>query len=54
MLYRAIPDYTIMYYYAILCYSLLHKTIQDLDYIVEARKLEHQYPHAVKVQYRGS
>ena len=22
--------------------------------IVEARKLEHQYPHALKVEYRGS
>ena len=22
--------------------------------IVEARKLEHQYPHALKVKYRGS
>ena len=23
-------------------------------FIVEARKLEHQYPHALKVEYRGS
>ena len=23
-------------------------------FMVEARKLEHQYPHALKVEYRGS
>ena len=28
--------------------------LKDLSSIVEARKLEHQYPHALKVQYRGS
>ena len=28
--------------------------ITDSDPIVEARKLEHQYPHALKVEYRGS
>ena len=25
-----------------------------LDLTVEARKLEHQYPHALKVKYKGS
>ena len=25
-----------------------------LSRIVEARKLEHQYPHALKLEYRGS
>ena len=27
---------------------------QDPKLIVEARKLEHQYPDALKVEYRGS
>ena len=31
-----------------------HLRNPNLGFIVEARKLEHQYPHALKVEYRGS
>ena len=31
---------------------LISKNTHEL--IVEARKLEHRYPHALKVEYRGS
>ena len=31
------------------------KVVPFRDYLtVEARKLEHRYPHALKVEYRGS
>ena len=29
-------------------------TVYNEGPIVEARKLEHQYPHALKVEHRGS
>ena len=31
----------------------LYQEFRD-RFTVEARKLEHQYPHALKVEYRGS
>ena len=30
------------------------KTLKPNLYTVEARKLEHHYPHALKVKYKGS
>ena len=32
----------------------LYDTLNHKNLLVEARKLEHQYPHSFKVNYRGS